>query len=231
MKESYVYLNDKIVVTEEKENRINFKIYEYSDNIEDILVVENILESLNKEKIHINKLINEENNFIHPKLNTLLKLVGFSTLIFCIFVTIPFGIIETILVSFFIILSQILLKCCVNSNDKYTKNKINGFKLELDKIIETEEKYKKLLNELNNNKTKSDIKNIEEMKKDKKIMYKQKLEEIKILLLMFREIGFNENLFEKYYKKGILDNKLNKTYTENEIQIVKQYFKDKKTTI
>ena len=60
-------------------------------------------------------------------------------------------------------------------------------------------------------------------KKFNYVEYKEKLEELKKLLETYRLIGKNIELYNKYYKKGILEEKLQRTLEEEQIKLIIKY--------
>ena len=228
MKENYIYSNGEVIVTDIQDGYVDLKKYEYQDNIEEIFVVENMLEELEKNKVQIKSEIKMYDTHIYKDLfKTFATMGGGSELFALLIVSDSFK----LLVSIFLILSFGSALILTKQGEKNSKKTANGYKLKLEYLEQLEEKNKKLLEKLKQNKTKNNIQKLENDKDTKTITYKQKLESIRDDLKIYQSIAMNENKYEKYYNKDALDSKLKNEFTEEEIIKVKQYFKNKKTTI
>ena len=67
MKQSYIFSNDEVIVSDFNNGNVELKKYEYQDNIEDILALENVLEGLNADKKAILSEIDDLEKLADPK--------------------------------------------------------------------------------------------------------------------------------------------------------------------
>lgn len=243
MKENYVYSDGKVISTEKAssgsesygedavvgDDRIIIR--DYQDNIEEIFIIENLIEELQKNEVEKilksnkkSKRLNNKNNvYISVAVSVALLpafIVGFnmqlliSTLMWLIFSA-------TLIGGTYYIEKQI---------KDQLKNELSGIDFEL---IETRKELLKNIEKLANLRKIKTRDNEEILKKEKtkKVNYKEKLKELREYLDVFYNIGYNEEEFKDYYDQGTLQEELNDNYNEQHIQLVKKYFDNKKTTI
>lgn len=235
MKEAYIYKDEQIIVADIKEDKCVEVKYGYQDNIEEVLKTENILEFLNIEKERISKELldidkkrtNTENltpTIIASWIYYSLLSVGFGTII---------GLFTNIWLIVWLLLLIISLICASSAiyneiNISILNKKQKGYKLELQKIHEQLNKNKTYLEKLKNDKRISLEKTNKVSKKFNYVEYKEKLEELKKYLETYKLIGKNIELYKKYYKKGILNERLNKILENDQIELIKKYIKKDK---
>lgn len=233
MKESYIITNGDVIVSDKKEDTVELLKYEYQDNIEDILVVENILEEIGNIKNKKNKTIAEETNTIN-----------FINKKFLLKVAVPFGLFGGVCNGIGMLLAHVpiietLMMCLIAStiavgvgiifpiilSKKSTKRFIAGEKLKVNYLEIQEEKYKKLLNELKNNKTKNNINSAKNYTKNR-VNHIEKINKIKEELSSLKAVLESEEIYRYCFEQGTLDDELINEYNEEQIEAVKTYFKN-----
>lgn len=235
MKEAYIYKDEQIIVADIKEDKCVEVKYGYQDNIEEILKTENILEFLNIEKERISKELLD----IDKKRNNTENLTPtiIASWIYYSLLSVGFGTIIGLFTNIWLIvwlLPLIISLICTSSaiyneiNISILNKKQKGFKLELQKIHEQLNKNKTYLEKLKKDKRISLEKANKVSKKFNYVDYKEKLEELKKYLETYKLIGKNIEIYKKYYKKGILNERLNKILENDQIELIKKYIKKDK---
>ena len=108
---------------------------------------------------------------------------------------------------------------------KLTKTFIAGEKLKVNYLEIQEEKYKKLLNELKNNKTKNNINSAKNDTKNR-VNHIEKINKIKEELSSLKAVLESEEIYRYCFEQGTLDDELINEYNEEQIEAVKTYFKN-----
>lgn len=240
MNKEYIYLDGKVIISDEKNNKIQS---EYYDNLDEVLVQENLIEQMREQ---IKKLEKEShrckknhNKRYIPKCMitmSLLAVIGLP-IIFNLFT--PEA--NTVMVnSIFGLINQNLLTCIpfstmaiafgammeVSEYKEYKKNlnKENGINSELEflkKKIEVEkENLKKLIKEkpIKNEKVDFRIVDVDDSKQ---------LETLKQYSKLYFNLGYNGEKYYQYYQEGNLEKELENNYNEEEIRLVKEYIEEK----
>ena len=234
MKEAYIYKEDQIIAADIKEDKCKEVRYNYQDNIEKILRTENIIEYLSQEKEKINnelKNITKHIKIIENQMPTILASwlyysilsVGFGT-IMGLFTNIWMVMLAMPLLITIICTTTVI---CNEIHSNILSRKERGYKLELQKVNEQLDKNTTHLKKLKKNKKTTTEKMNEISRKFNHVEYKEKLEELKKLLETYRLIGKNIELYKKYYKKGILEEKLKDKFEDNQIKLIKKYLNGK----
>ena len=240
MNKEYVYSNGKVLVRDEIDNT---KIMNYSDNIDEVLVQENIIEELEKRKQKLEKNMRYfvkkpsiTKSFLSAIMMTLIFLIsvfGISRFFGMneIMTNSVFGLIteETFMLisgaSIVLILSSwLFLASYWTQKTEYKTQK--GEKVELEFInallkIEQEklENLRKIAKEQVMNQP------IEDLTVSKVDLGKLKL--LRDWLWFYKELGSNEDKYLKYYEKGTLLEKLNKSgFSQSEIDFAKMYIEE-----
>jgi len=240
-----IYLDGKVLVNDYSKNVENFvelKEYDYQDNLIEILGQENIVEKLENEKKELNNEINNNYKGIKANKSSQKSLIPMSIamIMFCSllgFISpsislfgikqawLSMGIVGFISSAVINGLTFISLKQSL----KFLKRWKNGYELQLAELEKELEKNKEVLNQLRNNKTKENEKEAMAKKTDDiHNIHLEKYRKIRRSLMVYREIGENENQLLEYYNKDILNEKLNACYEPDEIEKIKTYFKNKK---
>ena len=233
------YHNYKIVKVRDENG--NEREIEYTDNIEDILTCENVIEQA---EIELSKIQKWLNNHEPEKTNSLL----FQTM--PIYMPIVVGGItyaasplvvgdNNDLKSIFVISSVFGmtvisgLASIINSFGNKVWNIVSvkeysGKKAELYAIMELFKDSIERLKELCNNKKTSvgDNYNSNDIVLEK-LNPDFTLEWLEYFECLFNSIGYNESKYIKYYNKGILDSKLSQKYVEDDVEIAKKYIEDR----
>ena len=231
--------NRTFIVEDEVGNK---KKVEYSDNLQNILVQENIIESLeNKQEllqknIEENQKIQNQKKEYHNKLKKILIGINFLTPItlFLVCKNIGFseiilnnleGISLTSLITSFCAGSTFILSNIINQFDriniKSSENKLRGKIATLEYVNIDLEKQKEHLKKLNNEKTYNNKNtNIKVLKIDDT----EKLDVQRQYLNLYYYCGFYYNSLLKDYKNEKLRKKMNNQYNEEGIKAIEEYF-------
>ncbi len=235
MKEAYIYKDNKVTVADITENECVEVKYNYQDNIEEILKTENILEYLSSEKEKINETLDSIDKQIKTNEKTFPIII--ASWFYYGFLSVGFGAIIGLFTNIWIVVWALPLLisiiCTITAfyNEISTNillNQQKGFKLVLQKIHEQLNKNKTYLEKLKKDKKTTQERLNEISKKFNYIDYKSKLEELKKYLETYKMIGENIELYKKYYKKGILEEKLSYKLEEEQIKLIKKYINQNK---
>ena len=63
-----------------------------------------------------------------------------------------------------------------------------------------------------------------------KVEYLNKLKVLRNILEIYYQCGYNKNKYERYLQNGILEKKLSRYYTLEEIKLIREYLEEKKST-
>ena len=242
MNKDYIYIDGTLIVEDE-----NFKkrIVDYTDNFEEVLKQENLIETMENKKGDLNDKLNKclekkKESKIDIKFSFALYIL-FNVMIYFVYVkmfginpilinTPRFGVIDyKIIYNTFLtsIATLIFGYTSIKGFLKYKKSikiehAINSELEFLEKEIEIE---KEKLEELN------DKKNVVWPTTGIKISEvddKELLENLKKQLELHYNIGYNSQKYFKYLENGILEEKLkDKNYTEEEIECISKYLEEK----
>lgn len=239
MNKSYMCINDKVIVSDEKGRQT---MTDYSDNLDQILVEENLIESI---LIKINDL--EKQNKIYKKINKR-KYIPYTILLatFSIFFIFPIffylldgsNMFNNLVSTRFGLMSEMKALCFSTATAalpltllldlvNFIKYKIDikkekGINSELEYLNEQLKKERHKLKKLFDNRTKNNIsKNI----KTTSVNDVKQLKELNEQEEFYYDIGYNEEKYYKYYIKGILDKKMNKHYSDSS-SLASEYFEN-----
>ena len=221
-----------------KDEHGNYKKITYYDNLENVLIHENILEHLNIElKECLNKVKNYKDNDIDEFIPVWTSLLILLTHLETKYLLYAFrNLSESIDKDFYSILkiflysSSLILSLLIGGDldfiDYINIKDKRGTKLKLEylkKLIEQEKLY---IKELEKNKTisKNQIQSDMEVKK---INSKDIMDEIYDKLDMYYKLGYKE---KRLYKKYLKD-KLNKNYSDEFKEIIKEHFNEKEKVL
>ena len=240
MNKEYTYIDGKVIL---KDNLDNIKKIEYCDNLEEILIQENLIETIqnkidkleedsnkykkNKKKyIPLMFIIGELISLITPTI--MLYMMGGIPAISCIIETaygpLNISLVLTCLTNIITIPTFIGIETTYYSSYKEEeKNKMSiDSELEfLKKQINIEENK---LSKLNKDIKKNNLKPGLEIKKinDSKV-----IEVLESKAKLYRDCGYNGKKYYKYLQKGILEKKLINKYTVDQIQKIEEYLEEK----
>ena len=236
-------INENKICIVEDENG-NKKEVEYSDNLENILIQENVIESLNNKKeilqknIDKNTVLKNQKKKYHNKLKKVLVGLNLFTPISIYLICNNIGCSEIILKNFnglsltslitaFSFSSTLLLSNVINQFDrlhiKAIENKLHGGIASLEYVNKDLEKQKENLSKLNNEKTYNN-KNINE--RVLTVDSSEKLEVQRQYLELYYFCGFYYNNLLKKYRKGNLRKKMADPYNEEGLDAIEEYFKN-----
>jgi len=240
MNKEYIYINGNIIVSDEKGNKKPIQNY---DNIEEILIQENLIETIEKEIESLEQKLNTKNKSSIAKKYPLLyslrylgaclitSIIGSYSFVFAInfleptATALPLSNFQNCLYASTIIMSiyGIFFSFIDYTNNKseIKKEKGNISKLEFLKNSLEEEKTK--LKELI---SKKEINNTTCKEEDFKVVEvddKEVLKQLKATLNLYYNCGYNEKKYYKYHEQGILKEKLKKSYPEYDIEKVEEY--------
>lgn len=237
MNREYFYSNGTVLVVDENNEE---KIVEYYDNLDDVLVKENVIETIENE---ISKLEREIPKY--PKKSKIEKVKDFITTT-SLFILLPliavFGIsrilnINTVIttslfgtmkLSTFISMWGIsasailggIVSLILYTEQKEEERVRNGKETQLKYLKQALNKQKEALKSLSENKT-----NTQQQKEFyiSKVNAKEDLKKLKKELELYYNLGYNEENYLKYYKKG----NLNEHIPNKDIQLANNHFKEK----
>lgn len=240
MNKEYLYVNGKCVIYDEngsiKDNDGKVLTKEYSDKLDEILVQENIIEALEDE-------LDETNNLIDKNVKSMKSdktSIWFCTGMLCSFPflfqkLLPHMLTEASLLqlmsdSFARTLIQGLMLSLITifgggfvlgiyNSYKDKKRKLNGNKTKKEAIEKSLVQEKQKLEELEKTKQKT---HLEEEMCSKKVNDLQSLRTLRDNLRAYYGCGYNRKKYERYLKAGKLEKKLQKYYSQDEIELIKE---------
>lgn len=226
MIQDYELINGRIIVCDDK---VGFKTYENQSNIDEVLITENSIEKLNEliTKAKFDKI--EKQHKLNIKFNKkeILSSAIMSTLIFAIlsctilYFTPLVSIIITILGTAYF---NFLLYHVDFDTKKSLKNEINAHTLEIEQLEKLLKDEEKRLEKLKNKKT-------EFCMTDKNLTFKERnterLQKIDELKRLYKYCGYFAKKLIKYQQKGILKDKLDDSFSTNELAIIENLVKEK----
>lgn len=235
MNEKYTYLDGKVIIEDENGKK---KIVEYTNHLDEILVQENLIESLENELVEVDRDIERS-----KKLNKTNKNVT-------IFSAVSFALIPVIM--------QFLLKMLLGENaseimlstEPMMLPFIKGFIISISGIsgsfftISSYNSYKKNQKNINGQKSKKKVleetiqqekKELEQLQQtsqkqqlthhffEKEVDYLKELRRLRSYLNLYYDCGYNREKYIKYLQAGKLDKKLGKHYTVRGIDLITEY--------
>ena len=212
-----------------------------TDNIEEILIKENVIETMENEIEELEKdiiMYKKAGKWYVPLpliLSIVLPLVmvpvsfhylgGWNQVLPRTILGInKLGPLFTFGITSFMIIPGTLFSSVFSIANKETAEKQKATEIKLEFLKKDIVNQRKLLEELKNNKTLS-----EENKdfKANKVNGLEQLKSLKACLLLCERIAYNEKKWYKYYQEGKLDKKMEKYWNESGIEMAKDYFEEK----
>lgn len=226
MIESYKIENDIVTALDNLEGYVD---YEYQDNVDEIFLQKNVIEKINTD-IH-NKKDDKKTKVFEFNLRFEKK----NVIKYCILVTLLFvGMWAVILPKMPLLALAIALTSSVVSNgmihllnipDKIKlQNQINADTLEIEELESLLEQEQTKLQELYNNKSKDKIIDNSDSFVEKNI---SRLDKINNLKELYRLCGYYAKKLIKYQEKGILRDKLDKSFTNEDLIIIENLIEEK----
>jgi len=245
MNKEYTYIDGKAIIKDENGNQTPI---EYYDNLDEVLVQENVIETMEDRIAYLEKESKEYKKYnrkhyipvIFP-LSTLMTTVGVPAMFYWLGNT---GIYISTINTIFGPMNEALLYSGLFSTlflplvglmefnmyrqhkDSLKKEKGTNSELEFLKkqIIEEREH----LVELKKEKTGTEV------KKEFRVVQVDDLERLKAVkswLSLYYDLGYDGEKYYGYYEKGKLDSKLGKYYNEKGIEVAKEYLEEKGPTL
>lgn len=241
MNKEYLYNDGKCIVYDEggiiKDENGNIVVREYTDKLDEILVQENLVESMEDELNKVDQEITKRKRMIKSNKNSVITNSIIATLMPVFLQQIFKFIIGEELLS--MVLQEVFLSNVIKGvmlagigifvlgfilpdikNYKYNKRKLHGFETKKEEAEKLLEKEKEKLEELH--KTKEVVQPKEKIY-SKKVEYLNELIKQRVYLDLYYGCGYNRKKYEKYLQAGKLERKLlRKGYTEEEIKLIRE---------
>ena len=233
MNKECIYTEGKVVVIDEN---YNHRIVNNSDKLEEILVQENIIETMEK---RIKELESKLNNGKKNKYFPVITFSVISTLILfnlispyfmggvmtdTIFGSINVALFSSCVAAIFTFPLAIGIDCEVYSQYKKKNNKLQGNSLECEYLKKQIWIEKEKLEELR--KEQSLTSDTQELKSEK-VDDLKRLIELRYKLSLYNSLGYNMDKYYRYYHAGKLEEKLSGQYDESSINEIMEYFETK----
>lgn len=236
MNKEYTYIDGKVIISDENDNKTQS---EYYDNLDEVLVQENLIEfmegkiqSLEKESQLYKK--NNERRYIPIALpmTLLLSTIGpsllinnaFNTHVDTIFGTMNLALAAGILSTLSLLPIGVGTELILYNEYKNSLKREKGINSELDFLKEQIVKEKESLDDLKLDRTRNNENT------DFRTVKVDDLQQLKVLrdyLNLYYNLGFNGEKYYQYYQDGKLDEKLQKYYSDTGIQLAKEYIEEK----
>ena len=242
MNKDYIYIDGTLIVEDEKFKK---RIIDYTDNFEEILKQENLVETMKNKKLWLNEKLNE---CLEQKKEFKMDIKA-SFVLYILMNMIPYVILPKIFGSnpvlvdtpnFGVINYTFFLNCFLSGIATITCGciAIKGYlkykkSIKIEHAINSEIEFLEKELEIENEK-------LEELNDKKNVVWpttgikiaevndKELLENLKKQLELHYNIGYNSQKYFKYLENGILEEKLrDKKYTEEEIECISKYLEEK----
>ena len=229
MNKEYIYSNGKAIVVDEN---YNMTMVDYCDNLGDVLVQENIIE----EMLHRKKELEEElSNKGSLKKFSKLRLIVYILLVtlvsmclangleyLTIFLGIDMTLFPVIIGLMPIVPVSIFLKTKYEENQS-TIREFRSKEVELELLNKELIEQKEYLQSLEKDKTSShSIMNLS----NHKVKDLERLRLLRAWLTFYRELGYFEDKYLKYYQRGTLEEKLEEEYSDEAVDFAMEYFRE-----
>ena len=245
MNKEYIYIDGKVVISDKDGKH---KAEEYYDNIDDVLIQENKIETMESRiaKLEKDSQFYKKNNRKHYipfglPMFAFMSTVGVNLLIYFLSGTNPLmssmntifgvvnkGVLYSLFFSTFFIPMGALLEVSQYYENKEQKGKEKGTNSELEflkkQIVEEKQKLEDLKKEKTRDEEDKEFRVVE-------VDDKQQLNDLESYLNFYFDLGYNEEKYFRYYQQGRLDKKLRKYYTDRDIEIAKEYLEEKGPTL
>lgn len=245
MNREYLYLDGKCIVYDENgaikssDGKIDLK--DYNNNFDEILVQENLIESLENDLNETNKDIEKREKLVKSnKKMILFDLISFGMLpvfvqqllklllgkeqLLLVLADDFLGSFIKILVLSVTALFGSAFTLSTYKAYKYNQRRVKGQKCKKNAMEKSLEEAKQKLEKLNQEKEPSKL---AENISSNKVNYLMELIKLRDYLNVYYGCGYNEKKYEKYYLAGTLEKKLERKYTEEQIKQIKDYFESK----
>lgn len=245
MNKEYTYIDGKVIIKDENGNQTPV---EYYDGLDEVLVQENVVETIENEIINLEKesLDYKKYNkrhyipFIFP-LIALMTTIGVPAMFYWLghsavyinTIDTIFGpmnealLYSSVFSTLFLPLAG-LMEFIMYRQHKDRLKEEKGINSELEFLNKQIIEEKEHLVELKKEKTKN------ESEKQFRVVKVDDLERLKALkswLNLYYDLGYNGEKYYDYYQKGKLDTKLGKYYNDKGIEVAKEYLEEKGQTL
>ncbi len=243
MNKEYTYINGKVIV---RDNLNNQKVEEYYDNLDNVLIEENLIETMKNKILNLEEDIEiyRRNNSKHyiPIILISVIILSFTVLpliskalginlfesMYTRFGNINRGLLDMLFMASYAVPIGGTLELVNYFQYKIDKKKESATESELDylksQVIIEKEKLKKLKRNKKRELEDKTFRTIE-------INNNEKLSTLERQLEFYRNIGYNLNIYKEYYEKGKLNEALKDKYSIEEIEIITDIVKNKKYTL
>ncbi len=240
MNVSYTYIDGKAIIFDENGNQVPINYY---NNLDDVLIQENVIETIeNKIKELGNIKILPKKRFIPftTICATIVILVAplilgliFGINMYTTSVSTAFGemnlfkmiaIICGVTIEPVAIITDILNHSIYNDFVKHNNAKVSELEFLKSKLIKEKEKLNSLKKESFECEEKKDFKTV-------KVNDIEELKQLKNMLLLYYDLGYNSKKYYTYQQQGKLRKKLAKKYSEEDIKLIEQYLEEKGPTL
>ncbi len=245
MNKEYIYIDGKAIIKDDKGNQVPI---EYYDNLDKVLVQENLVETMEKRIKELEKESEQYKKYnkkryiptIFP-MAAIIAIIGapimayflgdtsvFTSQIDTVFGTMNKALFFSIFFSTVLLPLGAFLEAHMYYIYKRAIKEEKGINSELELLKKEIVVEKEKLINLQKEKTRD-----EENKEFRVVTVDdlKVLEDFKNLRQLYFDLGYNGEKYYKYYQNGILDNKLGEYYTEDGIEIAKQYLEEKGPTL
>lgn len=228
MNKDYIYIDGSIEVTNEFGDK---RKIEYSDNLEEILVKENLIEKMELELKNIT-YEKKHNKNISFKLLTKSLCTLLNIPLILIILPLIFGVINLNMIPLSVSLSVILIPAYLGFFLIYEYNKINktnkGYE---NQISFLEEQIRLEYEKLNGLKKSKTSKQVDEIPVSKRVNDIKELKRLKELLIVYYNCGYYDYRYRKYLKQGKLRKRLSKVYSDEQIDLTLNYLEGKQKVL
>lgn len=243
MNKEIITINGLTIVEDEKGNK---KQIDNCDNLSEILIQENIIEHLKKNKEELVARIPEQQKDLknwykeYKSLKIFAPVISVAASIFMYFFAYMFEFSNIILSNLgnlslsmfisaisFLVTSGIIsiVGLSIKNTIKTEEKELKGNEKQYEYITKELSKQKELLEKLHNEKEKTQTNDSHELEITK-INDKDKLNSLEYYMNLYYNLGCNYDEFLKYYNDGILREKMGKRYTYEEKMLIENYFKE-----
>ena len=240
MNKEYFYINEKLIIEDEK---LVKKVVEYSDNFEEILIQENLIETMEKKSQELEKKLNANKENNKPYIPYIVPAALFAILIAKPVMGTVFGIdttmmIDTIfgtmnfltpilgLTAVLVLPLTIVMEILSYSQYRINKKSRRSDVAEYEYLQKELEIQKVKLEELKKDKTKDNEFN-EEFKVGK-VDDLEVLNKLRNWLILYSNLGYNTEKYYRLHQKGKLEEKLKRDgYTEFACECAKEFIEEK----
>lgn len=233
MNKEYTYIDGKVIIVDENNNK---KKEDYYDNLNDVLIQENVIETMENKYQELIKL-NPHEQYMPNALITyiFMTIVGIPSLC-CTTkmddkikeilnqINLPMKLEPAILLGLFTTGVGLSYLLCDKSINYMQGKKNDGIASQIEFLQDQIPVEKEALEKLKSIRTKEkENTNFRTVTIDDS----ERLNVLKSYLDLYFELGYHGNKYYRYYQQNKLDRKLQKTFTEEGIQLAKEYLEEK----